>query len=127
MAMNKKEREELEAAKTVAALRWTAPVHTDVPPPEPSTGGETNGWDFNSHSMRVRRSWSTCISHGEGESNDRRYGSAAQGGVHLFSTRLLALRAMRHQIERTVAATLRSVDRMIEEELAKGTEGGEQK
>ena len=26
MAMNKKEREELEAAKTVAALRWTAPV-----------------------------------------------------------------------------------------------------
>lgn len=45
--------------------------------------------------------------------------TTAQGSRHLFSTKLLALRALRREIEKHSAKRLRDIDRMIEEEESK--------
>ena len=120
MAMTKKEREAMQAAidraDMLAALRWTNPVERDVLPPKSGQFHReyTEGWDYNAPSSRVWQGWSNSIGHGTGpvpKPND--YTSGSQGSRAMFSTKLLALRAMRHEMERQAARMLMQVDRQI--------------
>lgn len=114
MAMNKKEQKELEDAKIAAALRWTAPVAPDVNPPSPMHPGErlSKGFLFNAHSREVRPSCSSSISHSYGRDDK----TTSQGARALYSTRLLALKALRHECEKQFAEILRIIDKRIEGE-----------
>lgn len=108
--MTKKEKAELEAAKTLAALRWTAEVKPDIPIPEFQQ--TTHGYTFHAWSgnWRVEKAWSQTNRHGTGDPN--RVGS--QHGRALYSTELLATKAARHALEREFAERLRSIDLRIE-------------
>lgn len=123
--MNKKERAEYQAAidrcETLAALRWTDPVERDVPAPTPdsASGTYSEGWDYNAHSKLVWLGWSGPVSHGDGPApSGGLYRSGRQNSRSLFSTKALALKAMRNEIERMAAENLREVDRRIALETA---------
>lgn len=110
MAMTKKERAEFDEAikrvETMAALRWTSPVEADVPIPE--FGKRAAGWIVYHDS--VEPSWSEAMSHG---SMPYRSGCASQGGRHMHSTKLRALKALRHKLELRFAERLAQLDRVI--------------
>lgn len=113
MAMTKKEKEALEAALTVAALRTTTDVSPDVPPP--TGGGLSKGFAVvgeRSDYMRVEPACSSSVHHGVGHQDK----TTSQNARHLYSTKMLALKALRRAIERDCAERLRRVDRMIEVE-----------
>jgi len=115
MPMTKQEKARLEHAETLAALRWTAPVEKDVPPPE-GHGIYSEGWTFNVYAKRVEACWSSVIYHGFGRAPQKgeRHSTASQGAKWLFSTEEKALAAMRHEVERQAAADLLAIDRKIE-------------
>jgi hypothetical protein len=123
MAMTKKEKaafdEAILKAQTLGALRWTSPVAKDLPRPD-SWGTATSGWCFNSYSCDVTQAWSEVSAHGYGPTRSKL--SGVQNGVDLFSTKLLALRALRHAVECESAGKLRKIDAMIEAEETKGGE-----
>ena len=110
--MNKKEQAELERAHTFAALRWTVPVVRNVGIPEVFVN-VSEGWDFNAYSVRVWEGWSRIASHGAGTKLKDGYQSGTQGGRMMFSTKALALSAMRHEMEWEFAKALRCVDKQI--------------
>jgi hypothetical protein len=118
MAMTKAEKAAFEELGVLSALRWTAPVAHDVPAPSAGSGVTTEGWSFNVHTMDVDLWWSSSGTHCRVPKGF----SATQGGVRLFSTRLLALKACRHAMEQEFAKKLREMDKRIEEELAASTE-----
>lgn len=129
MAMNKKEQAEMDALREelriARAFRFTDPVERDVMPPESCYRGEglTTGYDFNEHIGADPRSYSSAISHqwsGSVSHGDMPYSeySGSQGSRRLFSTKLLALRALRFALERRFAKRLAAVDAAIEKELA---------
>lgn len=125
MAMNKAEKAALELAQNEVdiayALRWSdlKRIDPDVPPPKP--GGPLSalsvGWMFNSHSTAVVRACSSSISHAVSSQGDREPPSrtTTQGARHLYSTEVLALKAMRQEMERKFASSLAAVDRRIAE------------
>ena len=115
MAMNKKEQALIEELLTVSALRYTADVEKDVPVPEPCSNKTSRGFIFygeGSDSSRIEEIESTSISHCTAGTKF----SGSQGGRSLYSTRLLALRALRRAVEKVSAKRLRDVDIMIERE-----------
>ena len=122
MAMTKKEKAAIEAAinraETLEALRWTQRVLPDVDTPARYSDIAT-GWTFNVASMRVSRGWTSSISHGTGE---YRPGSGSQGGIAMFSTRALAVAALRHAVELDSAQRLMRVDAMKAEAVILGGE-----
>jgi hypothetical protein len=130
MAMNKREKQELENAITRArearALRWSDyPDKPDLPPPGPGSPfrARTEGWQAHTGggltNPRVTRAWSEQGAHDTGEyPEDRRPSSASQGGAALHSTKLHALGALRRELERRFAWHLAEIDRQIEEEMA---------
>ncbi len=116
MAMNKKEREQLERALTASALRATSRVLPDVRPPAGS--GMSVGWLYGGESGSspgVDVACSSSVFHGYG-SIDR---TNSQGCRALYSTKLLALKALRHEVELDCARRLRKIDIMIEKEEGK--------
>jgi hypothetical protein len=117
MAMNKKEQALIEELLTVSALRYTADVEKDVPVPEPCSNKTSRGFIFygeGSDSSRIEEIESTSISHCT--AGTKFSGSHSHGGRSLYSTRLLALRALRRAVEKVSAKRLRDVDIMIERE-----------
>jgi hypothetical protein len=113
--MNKKEQAYIEELHTRLALRWTGPVEKDVPPPiwKPGVFNELlKGFTFNSYSLAVNESCSSSIHHSTHDSTK----TTTQGAIHMFSSRMLALKAMRHQVEKECASRLRQIDKMIEKE-----------
>lgn len=127
MAMTKAEKAALEAALTVGALRYSGTpgerIKRDVQAPagwnrQPEEPEYVTGWDYNAHSLRIERMWTGASAHGSGDllANGKRPQSASQNGRALFSTRLLALQAMRRAMEDDFAQKLRRVDQLIEEE-----------
>ena len=118
MAMNKKEVAEVERLKQElrlkGALRATSNVEPDVPIPLSFTeslskgvlfSGETSSWP------RVEPACSSCVFHNFGD--DTR--TSTQGSRRLYSTRLLAARALRYAVEQDCCARLARLDKMIEE------------
>ena len=124
MAMTKKEKAEvgelIKRANTLAALRWTEEVKADIPKPD-SCSAETHGWDYFAYCYYdcdiVEQAWSSSCSHGQGPSR----GPGLRGGITLFSTELLALKALRHVVEKECAARLYRIDRKIEKVLCDAT------
>lgn len=111
MTMTKKEKEVFEAALTAAALRTTSDVAPDVSPP--ISGGLSKGFAVvaaSSEYARVEPACSSSVNHGIGQ-QDR---TTTQGPRHLYSTKEMALKAMRRAVERHCAGRLRYIDRMIE-------------
>jgi hypothetical protein len=123
MAMTKKEQAAMQAAmqaaidraETLAALRWTWPVERDVGVP---LQGYSEGWDYNAHAQRVWQGWSSQFNHGEGTAPEAgKYHGGSQGSQRMFSTKALALAAMRHELEKKAADDLMKVDRKIAAEM----------
>jgi hypothetical protein len=122
MAMNKKEQaafDDLQAQLRIAkALRFTEPVKTDVPIPESFRDSSlAKGWLYNAYvsgNPRVEKSCSSSVHHSFG--NDDK--TTTQGACRLYSTKLRALRAMRHEVEQRVAKILADIDAEIEAEVA---------
>jgi hypothetical protein len=115
MAMNKAEKELVEELKLKNALRWTAPVNPDVPIPESCTSQLSLGWlpiAAMSDSARVESACSSAGSHGVGSWVK----TSSQQPRALYSTKLLALKALRYQVECNCAKLLRRIDAMIEQE-----------
>lgn len=120
--MTKKEKQQLEDALTRAAFVRTQSVATDVPPPSlrGDFGQLSKGWMYvaeHSDYPRVEPACSSSVSHGIG-SQDKTY---SQNSMSLYSTKLLALRALRHSIENICAERLRRIDKMIEDEQRAST------
>lgn len=116
MAMNKKEKAELDKLKQelrlAKALRWTVPIEPDVSPPPPFTEMK-RGWLYNDYitSARVEPACASSHFHAFGQT-DR---TTTQGTRSLFSSRLLALKALRHRLELKCAEILAKIDKDIEE------------
>lgn len=115
--MNKKEAAELAEAKKHAlinrALRWTDGAKRDLPPPAYGSKEHTQGFDYNAYNLSVYDAWSSCIYNGQGiKINDSRQ-AASQNPRPLFSTKTLALKAMRAEIEMDTAIKLAEIDAKI--------------
>jgi len=122
--MNKKEQaafddlqKELRLAK---AFRFTPAVCPDLPPP-PSGRADTKGYDFNVAGNRVEPATSTTVSHYFGAQKIPGFGGGSQGARPLYSTRLRALQALRHEVEQQCATRLAAIDAQIEKESAPTT------
>lgn len=123
MAISKKEaaahKEEVDKLKLRLALCWTPKVEPDIPPPKgydpTSRVSLTKGWlpcyD------RVEPACSAASFHGTGRTTE----TTTQGPRSLYSTRLMALRAVRNDMEQRFAAELRRIDAWIELEIANPT------
>ena len=118
MAMTKKEREAVRLLKrklsVLAALRWTEEVNPDLAPPEwnkPDVKGWIPCYD------RVEKAITNSAFHHIGDWEGK---SWAQNTRSLYSTELLALKALRHEMELRFAEKLASVDLQIA--AAKGEE-----
>jgi hypothetical protein len=118
MAMSKKEQAALaEAQREVVlarALRWSrdTPLAPDVPVP---AMGRTEGWNYNPLIRSVHHDWSEPYRNGRvGQ------GHGSYSGVALYSTKELALRALRHAVERQAATDLTRIDEMIANAVAEG-------
>jgi len=111
--MNKKEQAYVEELETRLALRFTGEgtIVPDVPPPTVYEMGDvlTKGFVFNLYGSRVSVACSSSVSHAVGR-NDK---TARKQSIALYSTRKLALQAMRREMEMNFARELRAVDRMI--------------
>lgn len=109
-----------EEARITKALRFTEQIDPDIPRPEK---GETSGFLFNAYSVRVRYARSDSVHHATSDSpipERNKYSSGwSQNGRALYSSRLLALKAMRHEVERECAKKLAGIDLKIEQESAK--------
>ena len=119
MAMTKKEKQyvqQLERKVTEAqALRFTDPVTTDLPIPTGLSSEVTQGYLYNSYSNCVYEAWSNSVYHGRGKYS--KGVSASQNPRRLYSTKILALRALRNALEKEAAAKLADIDQMIAAEL----------
>lgn len=108
--------EEIEALKISAALRPTAPVAPDVPPPAVSTEKLSVGFTFNpyfgsGHSPSVSEACSSSNNHNK---NDNRR-VATQGAISLYSSELRAWRACRYVVEQRCAEILYGIDQKIKQ------------
>lgn len=117
MALNKKEKAYLEEIEVKAALHITREIKLDVKPPptcEPFSDAIrlTKGFLFNGYRLQVDEACSSSIYHNPCGNKD----TDRQNPAWLYSTRELALRAMRYEMEIKFAKELRKIDLMIESE-----------
>jgi hypothetical protein len=102
-------------AKVVHALRYAG----KAPEPDleiPSTSGKfIEGWQYTVHTYEVWFGWSTVSVHGTGP-YAKRGDRGAQRGTALYSTRKLALEAMRDEVSLRFGAHLLHIDKQIEQE-----------
>jgi len=119
--MNKKEQaafDELEQKLRLAkAFSWTSPVAPDLAPP---TEGHklSRGYTYHTYSTMVQPACSSRNRSYRGAHELPELGLASTGGIMLYSTKLLALKALRHEVEHDCARRLASIDKQIEHELA---------
>jgi hypothetical protein len=120
MAMTKAEKarlDELENQLRIAkAFRFTDEVRPDVMPPARSND-LAKGFLFNDYTREVAVACTSSVYHAYGQ-DDR---TTTQRARCLYSTRLRALRALRHSVEKIVSEQLAEIDREIEAEQAKPT------
>jgi len=118
MAMNKKEQAEFEAAKKAAvvarALNWTEAVEVDVPAPK---AGTTKGYLFNAASSQPCIMYCLSSTTGHATSWDQMpEKTTTQNSRSMYSTKLRALKALRHELEKKYAESLASIDMQIQKE-----------
>lgn len=110
--LNKREAEEFELLKTKLALRCTEKVEYDIQPPPLFSSEILNGYLFNKHSKIVNEACTSNIHHSYHQHNK----TNSQRPMPLYSTRLLALKALRNELELEFAKELRKIDLEIEKE-----------
>jgi hypothetical protein len=95
------------------AMRRTAVVKPDLPPPRPGWTGMilTKGWMFNSYADEVGKACSSSVHHSL-HGWDK---TTSQRPLHLYSTELLALQALRHEAGEQSARRLAAIDKRIAE------------
>lgn len=113
--MSKKEKAEFDAAlykaKILGALRWTTGVEPDVMPPVSGISQLRAGYLYNKYGDgEIRDACTSTIYHSYGR-NDK---TTTQGSRALYSTRLLAAQALRHELELDAAKKLAKCDALIE-------------
>ncbi|SAK98454.1 hypothetical protein AWB80_07524 [Caballeronia pedi] len=123
MAMSKKEQAEMAelraALARARAVRTTEPVAPDLHIGNSPDVQELSGYFYNAHTLEVMPAWTSTVSHGRGYASRReQIGSATQRAIPLYSSRLLALRALRYATEQRVFAELAKIDMLIDEESA---------
>lgn len=98
-----------------SALRITEGAARDLDIPA-KWGEISKGWDYNSYlnSPSVDKACSSSINHGDGWEKTN-----AQCPRRLFSTRLLALKELRREVELKAARILAGIDIQIEDEKSK--------
>lgn len=118
MAMTKKEQKRLadleDELRIAKAFRFTEAVEPDLPIPGMLSDGLSKGFDFNAYvssHARVEKACSSSIHHSFGQDDS----TTTQGARRLYSTRLLALRAMRAKVEIQCAKLLADIDKQITE------------
>ena len=122
MAMNKAEKKQLEdaidKARLYAAFHITPEITPDLVAPNSDDGmyAHIYGYAFNEHTRTVFEAWSESVRNGTGH-KERKHGT--QGKRDLYSTKSLALQALRHKVAMKTADILASIDLMIEKELNK--------
>lgn len=120
MSMTKSEKAEREALirdlEMERAMRRSGMVARDLTPPK-GFSGVTHGWDFNSYSAgEVFKATSSSVYHRNREWVESDIsGGWSQGTRTLFSTELLATKAMRYEIAERYADSLRKIDARISE------------
>lgn len=124
MAMTKKEQEEMAALKrallVAQAFRMTDKVKPDVAPPNSAAGLSVSiGWLL--RGSEVEQGWSRASAHGTGAPEKSKY-SGSQGARWLFSTEVLALRALRNAIESDTANRLADIDARIQKAMGSTNE-----
>lgn len=117
MAMNKKEQayiKDLEDQLRLAkAMRFTIKISPDVMPPAFENGKELRkGWLFNTYSRTVERGCTCSLYHSFGTDEEAR----SQNPMPLYSTKRLALMALRNRVEIELARELAQIDEAIEDE-----------
>lgn len=121
MAMTKKEKEAFDAAilkaEILGALRWSQEVQPNIPAPvyvgyANSCG--VDGWSFNLYSETVYEAWSEPNAHGQGKYENRSKMSGSRGSIALYSSKELALRGLRHEMEMKYAKNLQKIDKAIQ-------------
>lgn len=122
MAMTKKELLQwdtlVQKLRVAAAFHRTQPVPFDVPIPE-YCDKIVNGWSFNDYNYEVRKSCSSSIYHGDHDWNK----TSTQHPIKQYSTRLIALRALRYAAEEKAAGILAKIDQQIKKEMKPLLEG----
>lgn len=128
MAMTKAEQAHVakleKDLREARALRFTEPVMPDLPEPKGFQATYTSG--FSAHyyngNFKVSPAWSGSVTHGIGyaskEEQDKAGSSGRQNAAALYSTRLMALRAVRNTVEHEASRILARVDAEIESEIA---------
>ena len=116
MAMNKAEKErmgllELEL-KLLSSFKLSAPVLKDLMPPASYSDGLSKGWDFNSYNGEVFKACSSSIGNGTGWDK-----TTSQNSKALFSTRKLALMALRYATERELLIKLSKIDEDLTKDI----------
>ena len=112
--MNKREQDYLESIEIKASLRLTEEILPDLPIPK-SSDGLVKGYRFNVYTSRVSETCSDSVYH---NSHDN-IKANSQNPMEQYSTKLLALKALRYQTELEVAKKLRAIDIKIKAELDK--------
>lgn len=127
MAMNKAEKAHVAALEKqlaeAVAFRRTELVRPDVPPPRPGTSMAGMTFGFRPHTYGLEASAkpaaSSCVGHYSYSDGKRMGGS--QRSIPLCSTRLLALKVARCEMERNMAVALARLDAEIEAERTNPT------
>ena len=121
--MTKAEQQRLLEAESLAtinrALRWSEQSVIAPDLPVPGGGEHTQGFIYIVHTKVVVAMWSENTRHGSGPwttNADRPNRSASRDGIRLYSSRALALRALRCALEQNCARSLALIDEQIAEE-----------
>ncbi len=112
--MNKTEAARMSRMATLLSLHSTGadPIPPDVMPPT-ERGSDTEGWMYNTYTREVYRAWSTAYNHGLGTFANQARSTTSQNSISLYSTRTLALQAMRRELEFEFATKLHAIDLAI--------------
>ena len=113
---DKKELEYLNNLKMELSFRRTDKIVPDLLPPDYLNNRIINGYSYNLYALRVEKACTSSISHSFGNWDK----TTSQNTLELYSTRLLALKAMRYEFELKCAAELYKIDNMIEKENNNG-------
>jgi hypothetical protein len=122
MSMTKKEQAVVAELRQALALHRTGPVERDVQPPAAFANPDVvGGWDFNTYTLRVYPAWLTFSLIYRANNGDESTPAPLRGMAGwsrechpIWSTKLLALRALRYAIEQEAAKKLADIDARIE-------------
>lgn len=117
MAISKKEKQMIEDLQIRLALHFTEKVEPDIAIPD-DYDVIKNGYSFNSYNHNITKSCSSAICHSS-VGWDK---TTSQRPIKQYSSILLALKAMRNELEYKFAKELGNIDVLIqiEKERTKG-------